>query len=319
MAAYRKQHIVPAGYLRAFTAPNTKGKRLHALDLLEGELRATSPRKAAHFRDFYRIENAEDDDEALALERDFSKIEDAFFRVRDSLQGDPWVCRSSADVEAIIAYIALQKVRTQRLRSTLDDGFRQISRQMLALYAASYDRYEVYKMHAREAGVQDVPTREEMLAAVKAGDVDSPLSKSDMLFALMTSWKTCFPLMSCRPWSLVTGAKRHGGLIASDNPVAFLWTHGARPLLFPPGLGTPDTMLVFPISPDAALVSEIECPECAECQFTKRHVGQFNSAQLNNAERWLYSSCETFRWIDRDGIDRNARELLEMVRRNTPP
>lgn len=114
----RRQHYVPACYLSQFASPNERMGRLMVFDRQTGMVRPSTPGNEAHARDFYAVELADRSDANIA-EDALAKLEDIFApviaRVNDT-SGLP------SEIRPLMAFIAMQFVRTPSARAWFDNG-----------------------------------------------------------------------------------------------------------------------------------------------------------------------------------------------------
>lgn len=315
--SYPKQHhILPRSYLSAFTSEGKKFGRLYVWDLKERKRFETSPQKAAREKHFYRIEEAQSEEEAMALEKFLSDIEGGFRLVRNRLQDKPTILITSKEFETIVSFVAMQNVRTRRPRDTLEDIGQDVGRFVLGQYTANPVRYEVLKKRASAAGIGELPPREEIQELVQSDAVPSGMTQNIQLSAMLVSFQTALVLMHHRLWSLVKAVNPKDRFIVSDNPVAFAWI-GCQPMgLLSPGLGTPNSQLVFPMSPSITWVSihEDEVEEGGSSSVIDadwRRVAQFNGVQIRWATRFVYSSAAEFDWMRDDGEILSSEVLFD--------
>lgn len=313
----KQHHTVPASFLRAFTAEDAKDGTLYVWDLQKERSFTTSPSKAARQRDFYRIDDAADEDEALIIEERFlANLEGEFVSARRRVIEVPTILIRNADIEAIFQFIALQYVRTQRLRSTVEAFDREIRRLMLAEYTATKDRFEVLRSHAAKAGLVNMPSLEEFQEFARTGYVPSGMSQNMKLVVMLDAFETALILLRHRLWCLVKTVSSPDRFIVSDNPVNFAWRETQMGGLFSPGFGTLNSQLIFPMAPQLAWVSihedEVTNGMASSVIDAKwRTVAQQNGVQLRSADRFVYSSTPEFDWMDDDGTILGSDVLFE--------
>lgn len=126
MADKRKQHIVPASYLKAWCDPAAPpGQEYIWITSADGtSTRKKSPRKIFRETDFYTI-HLNDGARCLAIEDSFSQIEDRFARLRNDKILHCYDL--SADERALLCTFAgMMSARTKSPRRSLTKSFSEI-------------------------------------------------------------------------------------------------------------------------------------------------------------------------------------------------
>jgi hypothetical protein len=139
----RRQHYVPACYLSHFAWPNARTGRLWVFDRQTGARRPSTPGSEAHSRDFYAVE-LESRDDANIAEDELAKLESIFApaisRVNET-SGLP------AEIRPLMAFIAMQFVRTPSARAWFDKGRGAI---LMALVEETTQTWERFLPGARK-------------------------------------------------------------------------------------------------------------------------------------------------------------------------
>lgn len=132
----RRQHYVPSCYLSQFANPHERTGRLMVFDRKTGAVRPSTPGNEAHVRDFYAVEL---EDRGVNIAEDaLAKLEGTFApvitRVNET-RGLP------VDRRPLMAFIAMQSVRTPSARAWFDKGYNAISMAMLDAETRTWDRF----------------------------------------------------------------------------------------------------------------------------------------------------------------------------------
>ncbi len=143
------------------------------------------------------------------------------------------------------------------------------------------------------------------------------------------------PTFFNRKWTILRAGPASGGFVTSDHPACLVWSPSveASPLIGP-GLAVPGTQLIFPVSPEIAIMGTFEGgADCIEAD--EFHVAQVNQVIAGYAERQIVAprprflfarparhraqrhASAAFQDQDRDGRENPAvfKSILEMWRR----
>src|SRR5881628_4023148 len=159
----RKHHYIPCFHLAGFTLDATEAGRMFVLDQLSGRTWRTTPRGAAHMRDFYRIDSPGTEPDAFEIE--LSRIE---ARAAAAIRGAVASLEppTGQALEDLLAYMAVMASRTPRHREHIEKQDVEIHRRMLEMTFGHPGAFEKSKARARAAGLAADDLRaEQMLEA----------------------------------------------------------------------------------------------------------------------------------------------------------
>lgn len=299
----RRQHYVPSCYLSQWANPNERTGRLMVFDRQTGAVRPSTPGNEAHVRDFYAVD-LEDRGDANIAEDALAKLEAIFApaiaRVNET-RGLP------VDRRPLMAFIAMQYVRTPSARSWFDKGHNAI---MMALLEESTKTWERFLASAR--GIFPDDTDEELKETYdRIRDfLRQPGARVEM--DQTTLIKNAFELapdiedwLMMRCW-LLGMAPDDSPLITSDDPIVLDWNgEGDPPDSWNPGVGDPRTVVLVSIGPRHILAGvPKEVRGKRRKQLTREQVAQFNTRVACRSARFVYFAGPNFPFLQ----DRNVIE-----------
>lgn len=298
-ARTRRQHYVPSCYLSQFATPNERTGRLMVFDRQTGTVRPSTPGNEAYVRDFYAVE-PEDRSDANVAEDALAKLEAIFSpaitRVNET-RGLP------VDRRPLMAFIAMQSVRTPSAREWFDKGYNAIMMAMLEAETRTWDRFSASARKimpdASDAELKKTfdGIREFLLQPGARVEMDQTTLIRNA-FELAPDIED--ELMN-RCW-LLGMAPDDAPLITSDDPVVFGWNgDGEPPDSWHPGVGDPRTVVLVSLGPSHVLAGVAnEVPGKRRKQLTRKQVAHFNTMAACRAARFVYFLGPSFPF-DQDG------------------
>jgi hypothetical protein len=214
----------------------------------------------------------------------------------------------------LIRFIALLAVRNPRLRETMRQAQQRTAKMIMDLALASRERWEAQMEQMRAAGYPDAGLRvsyEEMKAFHESNNFCVEIDRTRQIARELSVSEQVLPLLLLRHWSLLKAGAGSGGFITSDHPVCLMWANPAqRGGFYGPGLGLPETELLFPVSKELGLLGRFEGDE-REYDVNAYAVAAFNGAVACFAERQVIAEHNGFRYVMRSGLQpRGASDLL---------
>jgi hypothetical protein len=268
----KKHHTVPQFLLRNFT--DSSGILFEFdLDLLRRYRR--TPAQVGHTRDFYTVETHSGPSDEV--EHILQTIEDVAAGAVRKLKV-PGATITSAEMDALVLLVAVQKQRTPAHRSNMIDFL---------------DRTEDLARHiAKSEGLDP----EEATAELRS-QFEETRGKNFMNRFMLDSVKLVFSLMRPRGWGILRRQPDAPEFVISDNPVVIT---DLRPNTGPPyspliPFGE-DSKITMPLSPDFMLISYFEKELSKEMYIPAELVEHANYQQLRNTERRLYGHSDDFQW-----------------------
>ncbi len=292
MSNPRKHHYVPQCYLAGFS-PDPKSPRLFVLDKESSRTFSSHVNDAACERDFYIIE-VEEDGDPFTVEKFFATVESSGAEAirfileqriipRDALYGK------------FIAFLAVMAVRGPAVIDAIERPFAQAMKSMLWQVTASRETYERTMERLRTEG-KDVSgvTYERMRDFVRSDDYVVSMGQNFRISSLLEMLKHAEPLLAARKWTVVEAAPDAPDFICSDRPVTLAWNRAElmHPLLSP-GLGLPETTVMFPLTRRLALLGLLEVNAPLRT-LDASGVGLINMYTAIHAKRFVYSGLADF-------------------------
>ena len=188
----RAHHFAPKCWLAGFTDTGEKNGRLWVTDLNRRKQWPSSPQKAAHRRDFYRVSDPDFED-PVAFEKLFSRFEDSIaplFKSMDKQLRGPY----RHEWESLFIFIAVQWIRVPAFRPKLlriADGIHR------RFFAEALKTPESWAAWLKKLGV----------------DADSPGALYDRMVAFERGHQ--YTLSAEPEWFLYRGFKATEGIVSS--------------------------------------------------------------------------------------------------------
>jgi hypothetical protein len=295
----RRQHYVPSCYLSQWATPKERDGRIMVFDRKTGAIRPSTPGHEAHARDFYAVE-VEDRSDTNIAEDALAKLEGIFApaitRVNET-RGLP------VDRRPLMAFIAMQHVRTPSARAWFDNGHNVI---MMAVLEESTKTWERFLKTARKIFPDDTEADLKETYDGLRDFLKQPGARMEM--DQTTLIKSAFDLapdledeLMRRCW-LLGMAPDDAPLVTSDDPIVLEWNgKGDPPASWNPGVGDPQTVVLVPLGPRHVLAGvPKEVTGKRRKQLTREQVAHFNTQIACRAARFVYFSGPNFPF-DQDG------------------
>lgn len=285
----RAHHFLPAFYLAGFTLSGTHDGRLWALDRERGKAWPTTPLKVGHRRDFYRIDLA-------GIERDAveSRLERIESRTAPVLRK---ICStrllpSGEDYRTLLSFVALQAVRVPHFRRFLEEKMTCLARHRATVALSSVQLFEqvVEEMRLRGKEIPASISRKSLLAFLKdEGRSTVEISREATINHMFDMAGALVPVLGRRNWSILFSQEADVDFICSDQPVLLWAKPPALPFL---GFGTADEILI-PLDRHTVLVG-ILGGESRSFEANRLRVGLLNQLMLDKSSGNIYSSRNEF-------------------------
>jgi len=245
---YYRHHYVPQFYLNGFTAADGL---LHVTDKVRRKRWTASPAKTAWEPEFYRVDLENMD--PMGIEKAFSQVEGQCAAVlRDMLATKKLPTGDAFDV--MLNFVAISHTRVPLIRSTISEGIGGLMKSLGQLAFLGPEGAKRLREDSEIASMSD-EEMEQLQTLIASSDNSVKPDQNWLVKIMLNSIDAILPALGQRHWGLWTVAEGVPDLVCSDRPVV-LWS--ARRGLMPPGLGTPDTLLSFPLDRRTMLVSRLE-------------------------------------------------------------
>ncbi len=278
----RKHHIVSKAYLDQFA---TEGA-IFVVDLKRGSSHWANTADTAVKRDFNRI-----DAEGLrpdAIEDALGRFEsEAIPHLKAVVAARAFL--SDDHFSSVMNYIAALSVRNQRFRSVIETAMKDMSEKLMSLSLSSKEIWE--SQASKIPGGMDVPY-EEMLNFHTRKEYDIKVDQTFIIEKEINAIDPVLERLSQRNWSFMEATVGFD-FITSDDPATLRWIDPKGKGMFSPGHGLKDTMVLFPLSPEVALLGAYDTvPE--KIQATPEQVALFNGFILQHSHKQIYARNDKF-------------------------
>ena len=245
MPRERRQHFVPEFHLGQFASGQRR--EVWVFDKRWGKYARKPVASSAFSRDYYALPGATED-ERLALEREFARLENLvapLVRRLDAAQSGPTGLDGNERIN-LAGYAALLHVRVPAYR---DDALRRARELSTDPEALGLTDPALYLQSARRRGIpgtdEDLERRRlQMLAGLEAGSFRVTFTSAISLGGIAPALRRGAPLMLAREWELLrVGA--FPGFVIGDQPVALFSRGQLAPSI---GFGSPDVQVMMPLS-----------------------------------------------------------------------
>ena len=318
----KRHHFVPKCYLESFSVKNTKKKKsnLYAFDVVDRKVFRPAPDNVALQTDFNTInlEGHEPDAFEKAMASVESDIGPALVRIIAAKS-----LANQGDRTFLLNLIGLLHIRNPRQRER-SRGFRdRVAKVVLDVAMSSPQMWESQIKKAQDAGfvAKDAETDYDTLKkGFNPDDYKIVVPNEENIRVEMDTFDHILPLLFDRKWVLAKAPEGSAGFITSDHPVCLMWSEpdpnrGNRG----PGLKHKGTEILFPISPNLAVIGAYEL-ENGEADLTEEEVASSNGTIALFAQRQVYAPTMNFRYqIDQSQLPKGAALLIEDERFKPSP
>lgn len=303
----RKHHFIPQTYLKGFAAPDSP--QLYVTDLERRITFTTAVWNIAAQRDFNKIEvkGLPEDD----LEHRLSKVESA---VADAIKRivSAGNLQRTEDLHAVLNLVGLIHTRNPRWRGKMDDFMRTLIKDVARMSVSSREVYEdIFKRRNLEPS--DHVSYEEMKEFLEGDGYDVAVRREFHISMELSAASDVIEMLARRNWSFYRAPASSGGFVTSDNP-AFLWWNkpGHEHPLYGPGLASPNTTMLFPLTRELCLSGTFEdAAVVAEAPFNA--IARINASVVRFADRQVYSADDRFVFLGEQHAVKFGSELLASV------
>jgi Protein of unknown function (DUF4238) len=307
----KRHHYVPKCYLESFATKTSKKKKssLWVFDAADRKSFKTAP-------------------DNVALQTDFNTIDveghapDAFENAMASVESDigPALTRIIAaknldneeDKALLLNLIGLLHIRNPRLRERFRNFRERVGKAIMSMALSTRQMWESQVKKAQEAGyiAKDADTDYDKHKDANPDDYRLEVANEEHIRTEMHVFDHILPGLFDRKWVLVKAPQGSPGFVTSDHPVCLYWSEpDPKRGRISPGLKHKGTEIIFPISPDLAVVGAYEL-ENGVADFTDEEVASFNGTIALHAQRQVYARTNDFNYqIDQSQPARKASKL----------
>lgn len=301
----RRHHYVPRFYLKVFSLPRKANKQtIQVFDRKEGKTYPAALENVAVERDFNTVHvEGLDPDAFEKAAADFeSELAPALGRIIESRS-----LQDPNDTGLLLNFIAWLAIRNPRLRENVRDFHEQIARRIMNLALATPERWANQKKKLKLSADHEAVTYEDMKTFVERKDYTITVPTERHIQLEAGTLEIVLQTMFDRKWVLLKAPKASGGFVTSDHPVCLTYSQPRGRVAV--GYGLKNTEVLFPISPDLAMVGAFGLKH-GEAEVDENVIARFNGTVAMYAERQVYSRDHNFHYLlDESGHPRKASRL----------
>lgn len=305
----RRHHYVPQCYLESFATQTSKKKKseLWVFDSLNRTSFRTAPDNVALQKDFNTIdlEGHEPDAFESAMSTVESDIGPALTRIIASRS-----LSDENDKALLLNLIGLVHIRNPRLREQTRSFRERVTKALLGVALSTREMWDSQMKRAKEAGFipKDADTDYDKHKNTNLDDYRVDVTNEAHIATEMHVFDNVLPRLFQRKWALLKAPERSTGFITGDHPACLIRSEPDNRSI---GLGVKGTELLFPISPELAVVGAFELESDGECDFSEEEVAAFNGWVAHRSRRQVYARTNDFIYqIDQKQPPKKATKLL---------
>jgi hypothetical protein len=303
-----RNHWISQCYLRSFSVKKRRGWQLAVYDAVERKTFPAGTHNVALQRGFnlVDVEGLQADAFETTLANFESEAAPAIQRII--------AARSLGNVDdraTLLNLIALFALRNPRQREIFRDFQERVAKTIMSLALSTRERWEGQVRQARAAGYIKEgldASYDTMKDFFERGEYKVEVATERHIQLELSTFDKLLPPMFGRKWLLLRASKTSGGFITSDHPVCLIWSQpGPRG---PIGFGLKDTEVIFPLSPNLAVIGSFE-EEDAALDAPDDTVAAINGIVIGFAERQVYARDGNFKYkLRADDVPRKASKLM---------
>lgn len=308
----RNQHYLPQCYLRSFAASGKRKDQLLVADKQEKKTFLTLPRNVASERDFNKIDAVVG--QPNELEFLLARFEKDLGKLLSSVNTNLLKEKESRSI--ILYFASLVYSRNPTMREITRDFFEQMTFTTLDLLLSSRERWEVAVSAAckeKNLDPNEFTSYDDAVKLFKPSLFRVQTKRYVHLDLELSSLSIVYKVMSRRSWILVEAENQSYGFITCDRPIVPSWNDAQlRASPYPPGLGSPSSIIIFPLTRKYALIGSFDdLPRYTT--FDSEHVAGINGYMVIQANRQLYAPTEDCQFM-LDGMSepRRVGDILNM-------
>jgi hypothetical protein len=280
-------HFIPQFYLRGFSDAADKRKaQVFVFDQSTRKSFRTLVRNIGARRNFFRIEVEGFDPNHV--EDGMAEIEGEIApRLAEVIETKSFP--SDDHFASVILLMGNVAVRNPRFRAMLENLHIKIASGMMRMALQDKDRYEDSIRQAREDGV---PIRgdlsyQDMKAFIDSGSYKIAIDQTYLIGLELDAVPTVVEQLARRSWAFAS-TPAGSTFTTCDDPVVLAWADGKDRRPYSPGFGLAGTIVMFPISPELALIG-LFMKQPPNLSFRRDQVAGMNTSMAKNATKQLYS------------------------------
>lgn len=292
LATKANHHYIPQFYLRGFSGGIGRHAQVFVFDSDTKKSFTTLVRNIGSRRHFNRVE---------AHGVGPNHIEDAMSEIEAEIAPhlqqviEAQAFPSSAHANSIMNLMALLWVRNPRLRGNMSDFHKEVVERVMGLSVSTKEIWESQTKQMRKSGVpvrEDV-SYEDMKRFHEERKYEIVIDQTHLIGLELKMVEPVLEQLSRRSWCFVCAPKGHQ-FITCDDPTVLSWNDKVKqPNPWSPGHGLQNTVVVFTLSPELALVGLFEdLPERLE--YSPKQVVALNTAVARHSRNQIYARDGAF-------------------------
>ncbi|MGM4915543.1 DUF4238 domain-containing protein [Rhizobium sp. 768_B6_N1_8] len=301
-------HFIPQFYLRGFSDAVVKRKaQVFVFDQSTKKSFRTLVRNIGARRNFFRIE-AEGFD-PNHVEDGMAEIEGEIApRLAEVIETKSFP--SDDHFTSVMLLMGNVAVRNPRFRSMLEDLHIQVASGMIRMSLQDKDRYHDSIRQAREGGapIRDDIGYEDMKGFIDRGEYRIAIDQTYLIGLELDAVPTIVEQLARRSWALAS-APAGSTFTTCDDPVVLAWADGKDQGPYSPGFGLEGTIVMFPISPELALIG-LFVKQPPNRAFRRDQVADMNTSMAKNATKQLYARDGEFELHTRTESYTRGKDLV---------
>lgn len=285
-------HFIPQFYLRGFSNGADRRKaQVFVFDQSTRKTFTTLVRNIGARRNFFRIDvegydpNHVEDGMALIESEIAAHLADVI-----AAKAFP----SDAHFTSVMHLMGNVAVRNPRFRSVNERFHRQIADRMLKMTLQDKDRYTDTVNQALKSGalISGDISYEKMKELIDGGGVEIAIDQSYLIGLELNAVMPVVERLANRSWTFALAAP--GTSFATcDDPVVLSWADRNDCGPYSPGFGLENTIVMFPLSPDLALIG-LFAKQPQSRDFSRGQVAEFNTRVAKNTTKQMYARDGVF-------------------------
>jgi hypothetical protein len=315
LATKANHHYIPQFYLRGFCTGAGRQAQVFVFDSGTKKKFTTLVRNIGSKRHFNKVE-------AVGvgpnhLEDSMSEIEAEIApHLKQVIEAKAFP--SPEHFNSIMNLIALLSVRNPRLRENMSDFHRDIAARIMSISVSSKDIWESQTKQMRDNGVhvKEGVTYEDMKRFHEEGNYEIGINQTYLIGLELKMVEPVLEQLAQRSWCFAIAPKDHQ-FVTCDDPTVLSWNDSVKqPNPYSPGHALQNTIVMFTLSPELALVGLFEdLPERSD--YLPDQVTALNTAVARHSRNQIYARDGNFLLHLKDSSNVRGSDLPRVFRGRT--
>lgn len=284
-------HYVPRFYLKGFVDSSNK---LYTFDRYHKQYKTKSPASIAFAPHYYTVDTVDEKDSTV-VEDGYGKVENAAKPILDKLLQRHEL--SKEERENFALFIAMQYQRVpdaqKRIAEATEKGYREIYKRFASIIATNDQAYQSTQRKLKELKGAESSLTPEHWARFASGEdfqMEVDIPREYVVKEMLEMALHFAPYIYKMNWTVLYAPKGRA-FITSDNPFTIVGKSGIFGSA--PGLITPGSRKLFPLSKDACLVLGDEPKPTLQFELAStKGVRHINYCVALNSDRYIMAPVE---------------------------